>query len=258
MYWTDYKSRADKGVPGFVWKEDYVFGYTSSSSFTKTGRYRFELNRGASAADAIQEFLKGPTIADCATAAVAIQYDTIRAAVGKAKFDDYFSNPKASAKHWLIIAQSAQEIALGDFLEEPGRGDRVPGDWYYFRNHPDYPNKHPRGLWAGEHVIYMGKNEVGGQDVFGGFGSEVLGEAGMLDKLLDEYNSNRTPEDLARLEEIKKENDGVLPPRYVYTTQGGTLQEKLEDSSAIVQAGGGLETAGGGRLSFSKIQKLIK
>jgi hypothetical protein len=260
-YWPKYKSLCDADTTGkFKWQEDYRTGYTTSPYFKKTGDFKWTLNEGASASAAIQSWLKGLTVADCASAAAAIEYDTIRAAVGDKTFDAYFSSA-GKKKQWLVISQYPSEIPLKEFLYDVEKDDLQPGDWYYWKNHPDYKYKHPRGLWQGENAVYLGKDPpdagaTAGQRRWSGFGASSKTDEEMLQELLKQYNKERSSFDLQRLEEIKQENQGQLPPEYLFTNQGGRLKEDLgTDPLVIVNAGGGLQQSGW-RLSPLRVRAL--
>lgn len=45
----------------------------------------------------------------------------------------------------------------------------VPGDYFYFRNGPDYPHFAPKGGWRGENCIYLGQDFLG-QPHYSGLG----------------------------------------------------------------------------------------
>jgi hypothetical protein len=242
-YWPEYRQACESDPTGtHKWDEaKYRLGYTVAPQFTKTGDFLWTLNSGASASAAIQAWLRGLTVADCASAATAIYYDTLRAAVGNKKFDEYFAAKKGNEKRQLLISQYPKDTPLIKFLYEPERKEGlVEGDWYYWKNHPMYKYKHPRGLWQGENSVYLGN--ASGEDKWAGFGAGGKTNQQMLQVLLNEYNADRTPDDLRRLEEIKQEHAGTLPAEYVYSSR---FPEKLGDNpQVIVQAGGGLQELG--------------
>jgi hypothetical protein len=64
----------------------------------------------------------------------------------------------------------------------------IPGDAVYFENHEDYPTG-PEFLFAGQHAIYMGKNEDSGDLMFTGFGVPPASEDAILEKLQEAYES---------------------------------------------------------------------
>lgn len=44
-----------------------------------------------------------------------------------------------------------------------------PGDFVYFNGHPDYVNRHPKGMSRGENTFFIGYNDDG-QRLYVGFG----------------------------------------------------------------------------------------
>jgi hypothetical protein len=237
-----------------VWDENkYRQGYSTAPGFTFSKPFTWTLDKGASASAAIKGWLKGLTVAECASATTAIYYDTVRAAVGDEKFDDYFNATDRNIKlqHRLIISEKPEKTPLKDFLQHADRSDEglKPGDWYYWKNHPMYEFKHPAGLWRGENAVYLG------DDTWMGFGTGEESHESMLQKLFNEYNDKRSYADERRLEEIKAEHNGKLPPEYVYTEEGGKLIKELNDRHDVEKAGGGLNVRGW-RISSLSVQNL--
>ncbi|MDA8403513.1 MAG: hypothetical protein M0Z56_04850, partial [Desulfobacteraceae bacterium] len=99
------------------------------------------------------------------------------------------------------------------------------GDWYYFYNHPKYLLKHPGGAFQGENAVYMGKNDKGEQ-LWSGLGISNVTETGMLDSMLEAYNSDRDIDDVRELAAIRARNGGTLPAKYLLPEEGGTEFEK--------------------------------
>ena len=52
-------------------------------------------------------------------------------------------------------------ILLGEYFAMELDDTLIPGQWYYFYNHPKYLLKHPGGAWQGENSIYMGRDKDG-------------------------------------------------------------------------------------------------
>lgn len=249
-YWHNYKAKADAGESGYSWDDDYRTGHTVAP-FAKTGVFTWVLNDGTSAAAGIRAWMAGLTIADCAAAGTAIQYNTILSAVGDKKFDRLFgsADPNVTSKHRLKISQYPGELPLKEYLWEP-KGTIV-GDWYYWANHPLYKFKHPGNTFQGENAMYLGDGKWSGLGV-----PSVTGE-GMLKILLDAYNQPRSAHDLVKLEEKKKEHGGTLPDKYVLKSQGGKLPDNLgDDPQVIVNAGGGLQADSNWRLRSKKIEEV--
>jgi hypothetical protein len=232
-YWPNYKTNAENKVPGFEWNENRRTGYTKAPNWRKQDAFRWSWTGGGKPSDALRGWLGGLTIADCASVAVALHYQAILDQVGDEKFDNYF-NRKG---HLLVIDQYPKDVALGKFMIETGKAELKQGDWYYFANHPDFPRKHPRGLWQGENSLYLGDGK------WQGFGSDELTEKEMLEKLLVEYNAERDDEDLKFIDS-KKGSDGEVPSKYKLKSQGGDVKDTLGDTNEIVAAGGGLQATG--------------
>lgn len=259
FYWPEYQRRClESPETASRWDEaKYRLGYTAAPQLEKTGTFRWRLRAGASASQAIRAWLRGLTVAECASTATAIYYDTIRAAVGDRNFDHHFR--REGNLQGLVISQFPAETPLKDFLlDVSASGGLKPGDWYYFRNHRDYQFKHPAGLWQGESAVYMGTGTDGARR-WRGFGVNELTETQMLEELFNAYNADRTEYDLRKLREA--EATGGLDPQYRFRSEGGTLTEKLADPQDVLAGGGGLkkdtgEPATGWRLSDSKIAAL--
>ena len=79
------------------WNEKYRSGYTQSSqwSFGKHP-HEFTLKKGHSASAALEDWLKGPTIADFRAISVADQLDELRDELGDATFDRLFGSAGAN------------------------------------------------------------------------------------------------------------------------------------------------------------------
>jgi hypothetical protein len=191
---------------------------------------------GGKASEALKAWLGGLTIADCASVAVALQHDAIRAAIGDAKFDDLF-------KLNLLISQYSDPETnpdLAKYLADTGSSKPQVGDLYYFANHKHYKYKHPAGAWQGENAIYAGNG------MWSGFGAADVSEETMNATILSEYNSERTKADMRQIEHEKGLNKGVMPPEYVYgnTVGGSVFKETLTDVDEVKAGGGGLAKSG--------------
>jgi hypothetical protein len=245
-YWFEYKDKVDEGASGFKWDPDYITGYTKAP-FTKTGSFTWLLNEGHSASAALGQWMAGLTIADCASVSVAVEYNSIRAAVGNEKFDNYFGSADASTdpKHRLKIGQFPEKLPLKDFIYDTESELKV-GDWYFWANHPKYKFKHPGGSWTGENAMYLGKGK------WSGFGLTNVDEKTMLETLVEQYDTDRTPFDMVQLDKIKKENDGKLPEAYVF---GKKLPKEIKTIQKLVADGGGLQKSGW-RISPSRVRLL--
>jgi len=196
-----------------LWKEDYWSGYASPLFFERTDYMTWKLRPLKSAALAIKAWLAGPTIAECYTALIAIELDTMRAAVGDKRFDELFSSrPGKPAEKGLLYLGPAdssadtRESSVDEYMvgtdeslvnvpETPGHRTVKKGEWYYFRNHPKYVLKHPTGVFQGENAICM--DATPGAQKYSGLGVGVLLESEMLDEMAQAYNQPRTKRDLA-------------------------------------------------------------
>src|SRR5947209_2143804 len=75
------------------WKDDYWKGFADPTYFEKIGDFMdWRLLPGKNASAALKSWLKGLTIAECNSSLVAIEIDTLRAAIGDEKFDDHFGS----------------------------------------------------------------------------------------------------------------------------------------------------------------------
>ena len=247
-YWYNYQRHCERAGKPELWQDKYRSGHTQSSSFInphEEGRWMdWELKKGHSASKAIKEWLAGATIAECLSAVVAIEIDTLRAAIGDKKFDQLFGSADPKEDKAIPVDQrmhvragtsgtpvenfmTATNIATrawkkgGEFGKVPDAQldkELVPGQWYYFYNHPKYLLKHPGGAWQGENAIYMGKNEAG-ERLWSGLGATAT-EDHMIDTMVSAYNADRTDYD----ERVLKEQ-GVL-------ADDGTFSDPLYDPKA--------------------------
>jgi len=120
-----------------------------------------------------------------------------------------------------------------DFSSRPGAAGTIGhrpvkvGEWFYFKNHPQYPSKHPGGSWQGENAIYLGVS--GGQQKWSGFGADDVTERYMLNKLVQFYNRPA--------------------PSWHCTPQRITIDTLIAD-------GGGFQATTGKQLNISEVQAL--
>ena len=188
FYWPDFRQKALNGEPGFVWDEKYRTGHARRPTLLqKTGSFTWKLT-GESASAALAAWLKGRTVADCASVAVASYYQAILAKVGPERFDKYFAK---DGKNAFVIGQYPDQVPLKRFLKHVERNADEPlveGDLYFFANHDRYKHKHPSGLWQGENAVYMGN------DQWSGFGA-TKSRKKMEDELVDRYNDDRDEDD---------------------------------------------------------------
>lgn len=194
-----------------IWKEDYWKGYANPAYWDRTADMAWQLKPAVSAAAAIKDWLAGLTIAECATALVAIELDTMRAAVGDKRFDEMFSSRTEQPEHELLrIHKNHKLSSAGQFMtgtaeklvtgpEQVGHRTVTKGEWYYFYNHPKYLLKHPGGSFQGENCICM--DDTAGQQKYSGFGVASVTEPEMLEVMARAYNEDRTERDYQLLVE---------------------------------------------------------
>jgi hypothetical protein len=196
-----------------LWKEDYWNGYANPAYWNRTGFMSWQLSAMVDAAEAIKDWLAGPTIAECATVLVAIEFDTLRAAVGDARFNRMFSwwPDQPPERELLKLNQSARGSSTGGFMtgtgeglntvfnvvEEVGKRSVKKGEWYYFYNHPMYLLKHPGGAFQGENAICM--DDTSGAQKWSGFGVPTVTEPAMLEVMARSYNGPRDERDYETL-----------------------------------------------------------
>jgi Putative peptidoglycan binding domain/Protein-glutamine gamma-glutamyltransferase len=210
--WYDYNYFAEhkKDPATFPWDDEWRNGLASPEYFDRTAPLDWRLKPGKSASEGIKAWLKGLTIAECLTCIVAIEIDTLRAAIGDAAFDAQFGStdtPVPENKRLRIRQDTAGTPVEGKFkateaVADPGtlghRNVKV-GDWVYFYNHPRYLLKHPGGAWQGENAVYVGDNAAG-QQLFSGLGASDKTEAAMIDEdMVDDYNRARNGDDYVSL-----------------------------------------------------------
>ena len=149
---------------------------------------------------------------ECNSMLVAIQYRSMLEALGEEAFNAKFPGGK-----WIFISphhrapegkteHPLQSRYLYDQVDIASSDDLLPGDLVYFKNVPDYLDKHPDGAWAGEHALYLG----GG--MFRGFGLDALDEEGFKRELLAEYNAGLPAEEQKTLDDVPGLRDYVRRP----------------------------------------------
>ena len=223
-YWPEYRAEAQKGTPGFTWKDDYRYGWSQAKSVAPTGKpFEWKIVSGAKPSAALAEWLKGLTVADCASVGAASYYQAILDDVGAEKFDAYFA---ADGTHALVIGQFMKRMPLNQLVFDTNKDvDLQKGDWHYFMNHPLYPKKHPAGLWSGENAIYLGDGK------WGGFGAAAKTEDQMHDELVSQYGKERNGDDDAELKEHRGP-DGKLPPAWEVVSKGGKIPDTIDQGRA--------------------------
>lgn len=233
-----YKPYAD------FWKEEYWSGYADPTYFDRIGHMSWRLKPLKSAAAAIKSWLAGPTIAECASALVAIETDTLRAAIGDDKFDAKFSEYDlltGDLDRLLTVNQYTSRSSVGAYmggtdeplwsafgLDTPNSRSVEKGEWYYFYNHPQYLLKHPGGAFQGENAICM--DATPGSQKWAGFGVPSVSETDMMNTMAAAYNAARTERDFQVL--LERHAPAVAAQKTGANTYAG-LYGALPDLSVI-------------------------
>lgn len=291
-YWYNYQRHCEIAGKPELWQDKYRAGHTQSQAFInphEANRWMdWELKKGQSASQAVKEWLAGATVAECLSSVVAMEIDALRAAIGDNKFDKMFgsADPEQDkavpANQRMHIRAGLQGTPVQNYMKSTEVADEaynnggqfgqvedakldeelVPGQWYYFYNHPKYLLKHPGGAWQGENAIYMGKNDAG-ERLWSGL-SATATEDHMIDEMVRAYNQGRNDYD----ERIMKER-GVLGSDGKYTDplydpKSGTFPEKVTKqeilSSQPYNLGGttrkgGFMASSGMELDEKRVQK---
>jgi hypothetical protein len=119
--------------------------------------------------DAIEDLFrpKAGSRLECQTAMLAVQFRAMLRVMKKGPFDARFDR-KALIDFTPFTRKGLIEHGIFKRVSIRDWSDLQPGDWVYFRNFEDYATRHPRGLWAGLHAVYVGIEK--GQQIFQGFG----------------------------------------------------------------------------------------
>ena len=260
---------------GKLWKDDYRSGYADPRYWTKKGYMTWEINDNVSAAAAIQAWLSGVTIAECATVLLAIETDTVRRALGDANFDYLYGTLPTSkgdtrlglsarrgrvegdvAREFLTMsprAKAARDNPEESTLGKLGKRPLKKGDWVYITNHPKFLLKHPGSAFQGENAVYIGERKNDKAQLFSGFGMNNVTEESLLQTMVDEYDRDRDADDYRKLVqrfakdvETLLENDGLswkqLYVKYKgqipepYWEEKGVFPDKINDVKTLLEA----------------------
>ncbi|WP_375426284.1 peptidoglycan-binding protein [uncultured Friedmanniella sp.] len=251
--WYDYNYFAEhqKDPATYPWNDDWRSGLASPAHFDRTGWMDWKLKPGQSASAAIQAWLHGLTIAECLTAIVAIEIDTVRAAVGDTEFDRRYGQAGGGAAEGALRVHAGTEgtPVAGSLTSNAvsgafGKRDLKLGDWVYFYNHPRYLLKHPGGAWQGENAVYTG-DDAAGQQLFTGLGAAGKTEAGMLTEMVGAYGGARDGADyVALLDTYAADKPEVVAPTRQYLDHDdaytqGLYQKYLSSIPAKYREDGG-------------------
>jgi hypothetical protein len=165
-------------------------GNLNTSYWDKVGAYHFQVKAGVEPSVAIESIFDPSenNVLECNSMMVAIQYRAMLKTLGATKFNEKFPNGSGiliSPHHQPLVVSTHPiwEQNLFKYVTISSSADLLPGDWIYFKNMDDYIDKHPGGLWSGEHTMYLGDGK------FRGFGTSEKTEQQMLDKLMEAYNT---------------------------------------------------------------------
>jgi hypothetical protein len=290
-YWYNYQRHCENAGKPELWQDKYRSGHTQANGFInphEKGRWMdWELKKGQSASQAVKDWLAGATVAECLSAVVAMEIDALRAAIGDRKFDKMFgsADPKEDKaipahqrmhikagidgtpvqnymKSTAVADEASKDGQFGSIPEAKLDQDLVPGQWYYFYNHPKYLLKHPGGAWQGENAIYMGKNEAD-ERLWSGLGATAT-EDHMIDEMVRAYNSPRNDYDHRMMKEDGIEGpdgsfkDPLYDPKSGMFPETVTKQDILKSQPFSIggtdRKGGFLATAGM-ELDEKRVQK---
>ena len=242
-YYYNYRALCFEQHRPDLWKDDYQSGYADPQYFDRIAFMDWRLKRGLSAAAGLKSWLRGLTIAECNSAVVAIEIDSVRAAIGDTKFDTHWGSAGSNLPddQRLRIKPGIQGTPVANLMKRTsaattgdagteGNRDVKPGEWYYFYNHPKYLLKHPGGAWQGENALYMGRDDAGNQH-WSGMGASRVTEAEMLDEMVQAYNADRDADDEATLEQRFPQGP---PPKY--DPASGEFPHKISGPEEILSA----------------------
>jgi hypothetical protein len=144
---------------------------------------------------------------ECNTATVAMHYKALLDTIGQANFDGEFPEVVIMPE-WLTLREGNKAAPSQDHIPETRKvtsvDDLVPGDWVYFLNFEDYPERHPDGAFTGENALYLGDGK------YRGFGVDEMTFEDMVSYLIAQYNHGKGPK--KRLREDSPETlDGKVP-----------------------------------------------
>jgi hypothetical protein len=95
-HWEEYKASCEAAGKAEKWKDAYRNGHTEAAGWNQPYEHRavndFTLKRGYSASEALQAFMRGPTICDYRVALLADEIDEVRDELGDIKFDKLFGS----------------------------------------------------------------------------------------------------------------------------------------------------------------------
>jgi len=181
--------------------------------------------------EALNAFLKGPTISECASSLMACQHKALERIIGTDKFNQIFGenalNPfmiNGFLYHGGDNIEKFFDIEMGnkindkaynplyamyDHIDVKDEKDIQIGDILHFSNVVLYKEKHPNGDYQGYNVICVGKNE-NMENLYTAFGGkdfiEPLTKDQICNIMLNAYNDQQTNQDKKYFINTKKNN----------------------------------------------------
>lgn len=108
-HWEEYKASCEAAGKSEKWKDYYRNGHTEATGWTQPYEHRrvndFTLKKGHSASEALQAFMKGPTICDYRVALLADEIDEVRDEMGDLKFDRLFGSKDSNVDANIPVNQ---------------------------------------------------------------------------------------------------------------------------------------------------------
>jgi hypothetical protein len=225
------------------WDDDYANGYANPEYWERIAVRQWRLKKGRSASAGVKAWLKGLTIAECYSTAIVSEVDSVRAAVGDAKFDQLYGSEDQAVEPRLELGQKGsnalhggtlQYVASGGAIGTIGHRPASVGEWHYFYNHPKYLLKHPAGVYQGENAMLRAETAPNGDQLWEGLGQRKVTERQMYMNMMRDYNRPRNDWDNKRLERIRAAHGGTLPPEYDPTS--GIFPDRLTTYEEILTA----------------------
>jgi len=258
--------------------DDWISGYANPEYWKRIDPMHWRLKKGRSASAGVKAWLKGLTIAECYSTAMVIEVDSVRAAIGDAKFDELYGSEDKDVEPRLEMGvNGATPLAYRtlDFVPPDPAGPGVighrpakVGDWCYFYNHPRYLLKHPAWEFQGENAMLREDPPPPGVQIWEGLGESHKTEQAMYQDMFESYNYPRDERDLATLESIKQQSGGVLPLDYyqypermttwndILTAPGYKWKDPWGKHSDTTPRTGGFSLSSVKRLDPAKVQGL--
>lgn len=117
-----------------------------------------------------------PLYFDCTQASIFANYALV-SYFSPAHGKNLLVDPDFLNRKSLEISMPIDELrynygTLGYFLRQANPDERTPfkpGDFVYFKGHPDYGNRYPKGMSRGENTFFIGYDDAG-QRLYVGFG----------------------------------------------------------------------------------------